>query len=92
MKRIELRPAARRDMLRLEKFLQKKSPSAALRAFDDITRRILILRDHPLLGVERASGFRELVLRYGRSAYVVRYKVTDDAVVITRIWHGKEDR
>jgi plasmid stabilization system protein ParE len=48
-----------------------------LRAFDALTDRIMVLRDHPLIGVEARPGLRELFLRFGRSAYVVRYRVTD---------------
>ncbi len=92
MKRLELRPAAHRDLLRLERSIEKHSPRAALRMFDALTKRILILREHPLVGVESRRGLRELFLRYGKSAYVVRYHVTDDAVIITRIWHGRENR
>jgi plasmid stabilization system protein ParE len=40
------------------------------------------------------SGFRELVVPFGRGAYVIRYRIdrTRDAVVITRLWHGREQR
>ena len=42
---------------------------------------------------QAASGaLRETVVLYGKSSYLVRYRVTDDAVIITRIWHGKENR
>ena len=45
----------------------------------------------------RASGIpgiRELIVPFGRSAYVVRYfrSARFDAVTILRIWHGREDR
>jgi hypothetical protein len=29
---------------------------------------------------------RELIVKFGKSAYVIRYRVTDEAVMITRIW------
>lgn len=35
---------------------------------------------------------RELVMRFGASTYLARYHVTDDAIIILRIWHGLEDR
>ena len=31
-----------------------------------------------------------MVLPFGQSAYVIRYRVTTDRVIITRIWHGLE--
>ena len=33
-----------------------------------------------------------LYLKFARSTYVVRYRVTQEAVIITRIWHGRENR
>ncbi|MFZ2030812.1 MAG: type II toxin-antitoxin system RelE/ParE family toxin [Vitreimonas sp.] len=92
MKRLELRPAARRDLLRHEKQLQRHSPRAALRMFDRLTDRLRLLSEHPLIGIENRPGHRELFVRFGKSSYVIRYQVTDDAVVITRIWHGRQNR
>jgi|CXWL01.1.fsa_nt_gi plasmid stabilization system protein ParE len=92
MRRVELRPAARRDMLRFERSLNRHSPKAALRMFDLVTGRILSLAEHPFKGVERPNGFRELIIKFGKSAYVVRYRVSDDAVMITRVWHSLQNR
>ena len=47
MRRVELRPAARRDLLRFERDLNRHSPRAALRMFDLVTRRILSLGAEP---------------------------------------------
>jgi plasmid stabilization system protein ParE len=38
------------------------------------------------------QGRYELVLRYARSRYLLRYRVTPDAVIVVRIFHGKERR
>ena len=38
------------------------------------------------------EGPRELVVPFGRGPYVVRYRVFDDVVVITRVSHGRERR
>lgn len=92
MRRVELRPAARRDMLRFERSLNRHSPKAALRMFDLVTGRILSLAEQPYKGVERQAGLRELIIKFGKSAYIVRYRVSDDAVTVTRIWHGRQDR
>lgn len=92
MRRVELRPAARRDMLRFERYLNRHSPRAALRMFDLVTSRILSLGEQPFKGVEREAGMRELVVKFGKSAYVVRYRVSEDAVIVTRIWHGRQRR
>jgi len=92
MRRLELRPAARRDMLRFERSLNRHSPSAALRMFNLVTARILSLPEQPFKGVEREHGLRELVIKFGKSAYVVRYRVSDDAVIVTRVWHSLQNR
>jgi plasmid stabilization system protein ParE len=40
------------------------------------------------------AGARELIVPFGRSAYVVRYIHLEriNEVIILRIWHGREDR
>jgi plasmid stabilization system protein ParE len=35
---------------------------------------------------------REINLPFGQSAYVIRYRVTANRVIVTRIWHGLELR
>lgn len=92
MRRVELRPAARRDMLRFERSLNRHSPKAALRMFDLVANRILSLAEQPFKGVERPNGLRELIIKFGKAAYVVRYRVSDDTVVVTRVWHSLQDR
>jgi plasmid stabilization system protein ParE len=38
--------------------------------------------------------YRELIVPFGAGAYVIRYRIDHrrDAVIITRIWHGREQR
>jgi len=40
------------------------------------------------------ANVRELVVPFGRAAYVVRYGhiVGSDEVVVLRVWHGREQR
>jgi len=38
------------------------------------------------------SVTREINIPFGHSAYVIRYRVKDQRVTITRIWHGLEQR
>ena len=36
---------------------------------------------------------RELVIRFGSGAYVLRYRIDDQGdVIIIRVWHGRERR
>lgn len=40
------------------------------------------------------AGARELIVPFGRSAYIVRYAHLNrmGEVIILRVWHGREDR
>ena len=93
--RLIVSEAAAADIERLHAFLADKSPSAARRAVATIVRAIQSLdalaeRGRP----SGAPGLRELVVPFGRSAYVVRYgyDAPRQEVVIVRIWHGREAR
>ena len=39
-------------------------------------------------------GIRQIVVRFGRYGYIVRYAVlpANGAIFVTRIWHGREAR
>ena len=87
--------AAAADIERLHAFLVDKSPDAARRAVAVLVRAIQSLdalaeRGRP----SGVAGLRELVVPFGRSAYVVRYAydAARQEVVIVRIWHGREAR
>jgi toxin ParE1/3/4 len=74
-------------------FLADRNPRAATEAAKSISDAILSLsefaeRGHP----GKREGFRELVVRYGRDGYVIRYRVLDLSVVVLRIYHGKQNR
>jgi plasmid stabilization system protein ParE len=90
---VRLSIAARADQDRLNDFLAEKSPSAARRANRAIAEAILSLRTMPERGYpSRRIGWRELVVRFGRDGYVIRYRVEPGAVFVARIFHGLEDR
>jgi plasmid stabilization system protein ParE len=53
------------------------------------------LADLPERGRPAARpGYRELVVPFGAGAYIIRYRVDHrrNKVVITRLWHGREQR
>jgi len=90
---IRLLSAARRDIGRLVAFLRDKSPAAANKAAAKLSRAILSLDrfvDRGRRGPD--TGLRELVVRFGRDAYIVQYRVDDSEVIIARVFHSKEDR
>lgn len=87
--------AASADLERLRAFLVDKNPNAAQRAVAVLVRAIDSLVLLPDRGSPSGvSGARELIVPFGRSAYVVRF-VHDsqgDEIIILRIWHGREAR
>jgi plasmid stabilization system protein ParE len=92
LRRVILTERARADFDRLHAFLAAKSTRSAKRAVQRILEGIDLLALFPLSGVVVKGAIRNAFIRFGRSGYVVRYKVEADTVLVTRIWHGKEDR
>jgi toxin ParE1/3/4 len=93
--RLIVSPTAQADLERLHDFLADQSPAAARRALDALMRAIQSLDELPDRGrPSRPPGTRELIVPFGRSAYVLRYLHFTEAeeVVILRIWHGREAR
>jgi toxin ParE1/3/4 len=90
--RVVLTDRARADFDRLHAFLAAKSPRSAKRAAQRIIEGIDLIALFPFSGVVVKGAIRNAFIRFGRSGYVVRYKVEGDTILITRIWHGKEDR
>jgi plasmid stabilization system protein ParE len=87
--------AAIADLNRLRAFLIDKNPAAAQRAVAAITAAVQSLDLSPGRGRPTGlAGVRELIVPFGRSAYVLRYMHWPDIdeVVILRIWHGREQR
>ena len=89
---IRMSMAARRDRARLAAFLAEKNPSAAIRAVNTIVAGIAELGDYPMKGHARPDGLRELMIPFGQSGYVARYRVQPDHIVIARVFHMREDR
>ena len=85
--------AAQADLSRLHDFLAHADPAVARRAVSAILGAIDKLELFAERGRPSAvSGLRELIIPFGRSSYVVRYFVDGEAIVILRIWHGREAR
>ena len=92
---IVLTQQAEADLRRVRAFLAEINPSAAQRAVDALSRAIELLGAFPDRGrPSEVVGARELVIPFGRSAYLVRYRhvVEANEVVILRVWHGRERR
>ena len=81
------------DLQRLRDFLRPKNADAARRAGEAIRPGVKILGAHPRLGRmvdDLPEEFREWLIDFGDSGYVVRYRIDDEAVTILKIRHQKE--
>lgn len=92
MRSVVITERAHADLTRLHTFIAKKSPRAARRAVQRIIEGIDLLALFPHSGIVVKGDIRNAFIRFGRSGYVVRYKIAADTIYITRIWHGKENR
>jgi toxin ParE1/3/4 len=83
------------DIVRLRQFLQDKEPQAAQDATLALQNAIRSLEIFPGRGRPSGlSGVRELLVPFGRSAYLLRYghDSARKTVIIIRVWHGREAR
>ncbi len=87
-------PEARDDILRLYEFLVARDPKAARRAIRAMRFGAGRLLDTPEVGrpLSDGTGRRELFVPFGAGAYVLRYRVHADTVVVIRVWHIREAR
>jgi plasmid stabilization system protein ParE len=83
------------DLERLRGFLADKNPAAARQAVTALVAAAESLHAFPRRGRPTgAHNFRELIVPFGRSGYVLRYtySAAADEAVILRIWHAREER
>jgi len=83
------------DSQRLYEFLEPKNPGAAARAMQAIWTKLELVERMPGLGLKtRSPHVRQVVARFGKEGYVVRYTVreADGALLVLRIWHAREAR
>jgi len=86
-------PGALDDLVRLRRFLAGANPAAAARAIKTIREGVKSLRDNPGMGrpvIGLHGEFRERLIPFGASVYVVRYRVEDQAVLLLAVRHGRE--
>lgn len=91
---IEWLSEARSDLLRLYEFIEPHSSDAAERAIEVILNAVDHLSAFPESGKpwEPDPSFREWSAQFGARAYVIRYRLHGNSLIIVRIWHGLEDR
>ncbi|MFZ2445514.1 MAG: type II toxin-antitoxin system RelE/ParE family toxin [Syntrophobacteraceae bacterium] len=89
-------PEAVADLARLREFIRIHDPDAAERAGGRIREAARKLLAHPFIGrpvldIDRPQ-LRDIFIPFGQAGYRLRYAVTDDAVIIVKIWHGRENK
>ena len=90
--RIEWLPGAVSDLQRLREFIFPHNADAARRAVAVIRKAVSLLHSNTFIGkpVEDLPDFRDVVVPFGSSGYVLRYRIAGDTVLIVAVKHGKE--
>ncbi|MDO9068095.1 MAG: type II toxin-antitoxin system RelE/ParE family toxin [Deltaproteobacteria bacterium] len=90
--RIEWLDSAIDDLQRLRDFIQPHNKEAALRAVQLIRKSVGPLASHPGIGkpVEDLPDFHDLIIPFGASGYVLRYRILGETVFIIAVKHCKE--
>jgi plasmid stabilization system protein ParE len=93
MSRLIWSPHALRDVQRLYRFLAIKNMDAAKRAIKTVRLGVGVLNQQAGIGRpvdDLPVEFREWMIDFGGSGYVVRYRLDTDAVTILAVRHQKE--
>lgn len=87
-------PQAQTDIQRLYDFLLARDPRAAERAIRAIQLGAQRLLELPRIGrrMDDDTERREFFVPFGAGAYVLRYRLQEDIIVVIRVWHSREER
>lgn len=86
-------PSAIRDVHRLYNFLASKNMDAASRAVNAIRKGVKIIATQPEIGrpaEDMDPEYREWLIDFGDSGYIVLYRYNGRTAVIVAIRHQKE--
>jgi len=90
---IKWAPSAAADIQRLYRFLLLQNPEAARQAVAAIRKGVAVLCRQPRIGrpvEDMPAEFRDWLIDFGSSGYVVRYRIENDEVTILAVRHQKE--
>ena len=93
--KIEWLPEATQNAARLRRFIKNKNPRAAKKASQRILGAVNILMKSPEAIPCQDEGcelFKDLYAPFGRGGYTIRYRLEQHTVLITRVWHSREER
>ena len=81
------------DVQRLYRFLASKNRDAAKRAVSAVRQGVRVLAYQSRIGRpvdDMPDEFREWVIDFGDSGYLVRYRIGSDAITILAVRHQRE--
>ena len=84
--------SAERDLVRLHAFLATINLHAAAQVVQQLVAGAEQLIQYPQLGIKLEEFSPRDVRRLIIGDYELRYELTDEAIYILRLWHGREDR
>ncbi len=86
-------PEAIDDLKRLRAFIAKHDPIAAQRIAIELLNGIEKLKVFPQMGLQVIKAPQPKLIRdLFIGSYTVRYLITQEQIVILRLWQGKEAR
>jgi toxin ParE1/3/4 len=82
------------DLDRFATFLHAEHPDLAQLVARELIARTEMLQRHPTLGRRLLPGtpYREIVLRVLGATYALQYRYDGRAVLMLRVFHGREAR
>lgn len=90
--KVILSPRAELDFETQVRWLAEHSPAAGRAAAMRIVEVIDLLADFPELGMVIHEDVREKLVQFGRDGFVIRYRRTDQTLIVVRIFHSRQDR
>lgn len=89
--RVLLLPSARNDLIRVSNFLADVAPNTALRTADVLDQALQSLGHFPERTPTNRRGGRDFIVPFGQAGYVIRYRIERSTVIVSRIFHTRED-
>lgn len=92
MPQIIISAKAARDLQKIRTYLLQFNAEAAQKAAATIIEATNLILNHQLIGkpLEDIPEYRELIRPFGSGAYIIRYRVDFDKIIIAGIKHSKE--
>lgn len=80
------------DLQRFRDFIQPHNKEAAQRAVRIIRTAVAHIAANPLIGkpVDDLPDYHDIVVPFGASGYLLRYRIQDETIIIIALKHCKE--